>query len=304
MRFRSVIATLALAPLLLGASAPIRLQPSSRWVLDHPENSCRLARSFGEGKDRTVVVFEGVGQGEMDMLVVGKPVESWRVKVPAKFLPIQRRGFNGNAATSAKSGNPALLWPHVPMLLDSTIERLAKRAFEERPKPGVRPRPVDLAEEAALRAEREQFAAAANELEIDVRSEKPLILETGSLAEPAKMFDQCNRDSLRASGVDPDLEDKIVLPPWPIDRLHWMSADDYPPSMWSTHNESEVSFRLLVDRAGNVTKCTSLSHFRHKEFDEVVCAKLTQRAKFAPAELADGTKVPSYYVNRVIFQMH
>jgi hypothetical protein len=83
-----------------------------------------------------------------------------------------------------------------------------------------------------------------------------------------------------------------------------MSADDYPPSMWSTHNESEVSFRLLVDRAGNVTKCTSLSHFRHKEFDEVVCAKLTQRAKFAPAELADGTKVPSYYVNRVIFQMH
>ena len=303
MRFRSAIFCLALAPLLIGASEPIRLQPTSKWVLDRPENSCRLSRSFGDGKDKTVVVFEGVGPGEMDMLVVGKPLDSWRVGVPAKFLPIQNKSFNGEAATSAKSGDPALLWSHVPMLLDSTLQRLSERARAERPQPGVRPRPVDLAEQAALRAEREQFAAAANAIEIDVRREKPVLLETGSLGEPVKMFDQCLRDSLRAWGADPDLEDKIARRPWPMDRAHWLTADDYPPEMASTHNESEVSFRLLVDAAGNVSKCTSLSHFRHKEFDAVVCAKLTQRAKFAPAELADGTKVPSYYVNRVVFQL-
>jgi hypothetical protein len=28
-----------------------------------------------------------------------------------------------------------------------------------------------------------------------------------------------------------------------------------------------------------------------------------KRARFEPAELADGTKVPSYYVNRVKFRM-
>jgi hypothetical protein len=28
-----------------------------------------------------------------------------------------------------------------------------------------------------------------------------------------------------------------------------------------------------------------------------------KRARFEPAELADGTKVPSYYIRRVIFRM-
>jgi hypothetical protein len=303
MRFRSAIASLALASVLIGAAQPVRLKPTSKWVIDHPENSCRLSRSFGDGKDRTVVVFEAVGPDEMDMLVVGKPLDSWRVGVPAKFLPVQSKGFIGKPATSARNGDPALLWSHVPMLSDATVERLRRRDAAKHPQPGVRPPPANLIEQATLHVEREQFAGAANALEIEVRREKPLVLDTGSLAEPVKSFDQCIRESLRAWGADPDLEDKITRRPWPIDRAHWLTADDYPERMVSTHNEAEVSFRLLVDATGKVTKCTSLSHFRHKEFDEVVCVKLTQRARFAPAELADGTKVPSYYINRVVFEL-
>jgi protein TonB len=64
-----------------------------------------------------------------------------------------------------------------------------------------------------------------------------------------------------------------------------------------------VSVRLLVDASGKVTNCTSLSHFDAPEFNKVVCEKFKARARFEPAELADGTKVPSYYVNRVIFKM-
>jgi protein TonB len=67
--------------------------------------------------------------------------------------------------------------------------------------------------------------------------------------------------------------------------------------------ESVVKVRVLVDATGHVTKCTSLSHFNAPEFNKITCEKFSARARFEPAELADGTKVPSYYVNKVHFRI-
>ena len=130
-----------------------------------------------------------------------------------------------------------------------------------------------------------------------------MILETGSLGEAIRLFDKCSRDSLRDWGVDPDLEDKIVRPVWTPNIANWFSASDYPSEMVMQGVQSEVKFRLLVDASGRVTKCTSLTHFSQPEFAQVVCDRIMKRARFEPAELADGTKVPSYYVNRVVFKM-
>jgi TonB family protein len=140
-------------------------------------------------------------------------------------------------------------------------------------------------------------------LEIDARRSRPVILETGSLGAAIKMFDQCSRDSLRDWGVDPDVEDKIVRRVWAPDVLRWFSSRDYPGAMLMQGKESEVRVRLLVDAAGDVSKCASLSHFNEPDFNRAVCGKFMKRAKFHPAELADGTKVPSYYINRVVFKM-
>ena len=137
------------------------------------------------------------------------------------------------------------------------------------------------------------------ELEIDSRRNRPVILETGSLGEAIKTFDTCNRDSLRDWGVDPDVEDKIARRPWSPNVSSWFTPEDYPGAMQMQGKQSEVRVRLLVDAAGKVTKCTSLSHFDEPEFNRVTCDKFMKRAKFLPAELADGTKVPSYYINRV-----
>jgi len=67
--------------------------------------------------------------------------------------------------------------------------------------------------------------------------------------------------------------------------------------------ESVVKVRLLVDATGKPTKCTSLSHFKESSFNDVVCAKFMDRAHFEPAELADGTKVPSFYTTVITFMM-
>ena len=301
MRVRALICA-ALTPVLVAASQPVRLQPSSPWVVNYAENSCRLLRTFGEGKDKTTLQFEADAPGRMDMLVIGKPLDPWQQDVAASFLPVQHKPFTGHAAVDSKTGAPAALWPHVEMLPDEMIARLQKIAIKMRPGSGVRPPPVDLAEQAAERNARQQFASAATELRVEGHAHA-VILETGSLGDPIKAFDQCLRDSLRDWGVNSDIEDKIVRPVWAPDVARWFSPNDYPRDMIMRGEQSEVSVRLLVDATGKVTKCTTISHFDAPEFNRVVCAKFMSRAHFEPAELADGTRVPSYYANRIIFKM-
>lgn len=303
MRIKAVIACAVLAPLLAGATQPVRLKPSSPWVLDYAENSCRLMRTFAEGDAKTTLLFESDAPGDMEMLVIGKDLESYGDQVPARFLPVPSKPFDGGPAVSVERKLPAVLWPHVHLLPESTEARLEAKAKAARKRPRVRPPALDLAEEAAIRSERQNFASKATELEIRSRRSRPVILETGSLGEPVRLFSKCLRDSLRDWGVDPDLEDRIARPVWAPNPAQWFSSSDYPSAMMAQGEQSEVSVRLLVDASGRVTKCTSLSHFKASEFNQIVCDKMMKRGKFEPAELADGTKVPSYYTNRVVFRM-
>ena len=59
----------------------------------------------------------------------------------------------------------------------------------------------------------------------------------------------------------------------------------------------------MVDATGKITNCTSLSHFDAPQFNKVVCDIFKKRAQFEPAELADGTKVASYYTVNIRFKM-
>jgi len=306
MRLCLTIACAAIAPVLVAASQPVRLQPSSPWDVDYGENSCRLIRTFAEGKGKTVLVFESAGPGQMDLLVVGNGLKGYggdSDNVPARFLPVGGKPFGGFAARSAETGAPGILWSKVRLLPDALADQLEKeeQQRERIAKSGARPPALDPAEEASVKAARLAFAAQANELEIGDR--RKVILETGPLGEPIKLFDQCGRDSLRDWGVDPNLEDKIVRPVWAPHPERWFSPQDYPKDMIYAGQESDVEVRLLVDDTGRPTKCTAISHFKEKEFNQVVCDAFMKRARFEPAELADGTKVASYYIQRVNFRM-
>jgi hypothetical protein len=302
MRISALLSCAAVAPLLMAAVQPIRLQPSSPWVVDYAENSCRLVRTFGEGKDKTKFALESESPGQVDMLVIGKPLSNYSEEVPARFLPVQMKPIKGRSAQAVDTHDPAILWPRVSLLPDDTAEE-KRSADESRSKLFGRPPPIDLADKARWKAMRQDFAAKATELEIATRRTRPVILETGSLGEAIKTFDECGRESLRDWGVDPDVEEKIVRPLWAPDVAKWFGPQDYPQAMLVRWEESVVKVRLLVDATGKPTKCTSLSHFKEASFNDVVCDKFMRRAHFEPAELADGTKVPSYYTNIVVFRM-
>lgn len=304
MRIRPFVAAVAVFPSLVRAAEPIHLAPSSPWAVDYAQNSCRLVRHFGQGSDATILALESQAPGALDMMIVSKRAETMDEQAWARFVPMQTKlieGIGGRA--TEKSSEPVLLFPNVSLLTDDETAAEKKTEKEQEAHPNVRPAAVSLNERAARRDARQSFASSTTAIEFYAGRNRPVILDAGSLGEPIKAFDECSRDSLRDWGVDPDVEDKIVRPAWAPKPAAWFSAADYPQKMIRNLEESVVKVRVLVDATGRVTKCTSLSHFNEPEFDKITCDRFTSRAHFEPAELADGTKVPSYYVNTVIFRI-
>lgn len=294
MRFRCLVACAVTAPMLIAATEPVRLQPSSQWIVDYAENSCRLIRTFGEDKSETSLLLESTSPERIDMVATGTPLRSDTEEVGARFLPVGGKTFGGRRAKTVKGGVPVILWSDVPLWPAQLAEKFERESAERISKPSVRPPPINLIERATQRSQRQQFIEKIRGLEIETRRNQPVILETGPMGDAIRMFDKCSRDSLTDWGVDPDLEDKIVRPVWSPNALKWLDDDDWPLAMLRGGSESDVNVRLLVDASGKATKCTSLSHFEAKEFNQVTCNAIMKRAKFEPAELADGTKVPSY----------
>src|SRR3954451_2056936 len=293
MRIRLAVACVAVAPLLVSATEPVRLKPSSPWVLNYGDEVCRLSRAFGEGETTTVLAFESEALGHMDMAASGKPLHGGGDQVPARFLPVQTeptQGFRGKD----HNGSPAVAWSTFALLSEAAVALSKQREQEEKRHPDVRPPARDVAEAGRLRTEQRTFAARAMELEIATKRNQPVILETGSMGAALGALDKCVRDSMRAWGVDPAVEDKIARPVWTRDPRAWFSSADYPAASLQKGAQSDVRVRLNVDAAGRPTHCTPLTHFEDPRFSQVVCATFMRRARFEPAELADGTKVPSY----------
>jgi hypothetical protein len=303
VRIKLLIAGLAALPCLASAATPIHLTPSSPWVLDYAENSCRLIRQFGQGSDQTKLALESEAPGALDMVLIGKPLGTFDEEAPAKFLPVPSKPMKAIVGRSTDKYLPMLLFSTVELLSADAAAAEERKQAERKAHPEVRPPAETLAEQAAKKAQRQAFAANTTAIQVDARRNRPVILDTGSLGEAIKAFDQCSRDSLRDWGVDPDVDDRIVRSVWAPAPSKWFSPDDYPRDMLVRGQESTVKVRVLVDATGRVTKCTSLSHYTEPEFNKITCDKFTARAHFEPAELADGTKVPSYYVNKIIFRI-
>lgn len=300
MRFSFAICVAAAMPFLLAATEPMRLEPSGKWVIDYADNSCILSRTFGTGTNLTKLQIESGSPGSFNMLILGVPVESRSDEVPQRFLPLQAKAMMGKPVMSALNV-PGVLWSNVPILPDAEVAKRDRLLAEVRRKPKVRPPATSLAEQAEIRSQRAAFSAGITAVEIEPRRNHRVSLTTGSLGPAIKILEKCNRDSLADWGVDVKIEDQIVRPAWPSRPGLGLSSYIYPKKMLAIGAQSDVTVRVLVDANGKVTKCTAFSRFDSPEFVDTVCAVVNKNAQFAPAELADGTKVPSYFSTVVSF---
>ena len=290
---------LMLSASVASAKEPVVLEPLSPWNLRYEENSCQLVRAFGDKAAPTVMVLERVSpESNLTLMVFGKGLNSRMGNGDAKaaFLPFRANQLDGGGvAETADKKQPAIYWTGVRF----RSKPEDKRVVEARRKQELR----DLAFEAAELSREAEITKAITGLEITERGNRKVVLKTGPINRAHSMMRECAREQLVHWGVDPGIQDKIVRPAKsirPFFRLFDISS--YPPEAVRKGDQSVVKARLLIDNTGSVTSCTSLTAYRAPGFSEVVCDRL-KRAKFHPAELADGTKVPTYETATIKFVM-
>src|SRR5690242_14834080 len=123
----------------------MHLAPSTPWVVDYGDNSCRLIRRFGQGKDLVIFALESEAPGAVDMLISGKPLETSSEEVPAKFIPLQSKPMLGHVGQSTDNGDPLVLWSYgVWLLPDDARTAEEKRDKERRANPRNRPPAMSL----------------------------------------------------------------------------------------------------------------------------------------------------------------
>lgn len=297
---RLLIAALSLG--LIAESMPARaqdvvhLKPSTPWVVDYADDSCRLARTFGTGAEKVTLFLD---QFQPDagfyMTVGGEPVRTRRgllnVKLRFRFGPTETEQ-EASADTGTLGGAPALLVNMSQRL--GPLSNAEKAAQEAATKSGDRYEVPDVSRERQ---------AAVKFLQI-IGTPEELVLETGAMDKALGVLSECAWDTVADWGLD--VEQQKTLKRGPVARggsQTWFSGDDYPPRMVRGNYQGTVYYRLIVDETGKPTSCHVQRSTRPKDFDEAVCRIVMRRGRFEPAKDANGKPVPSFWSQAITFRM-
>lgn len=128
-------------------------------------------------------------------------------------------------------------------------------------------------------------------------------IRTKSIAPKLKALRECEAEQLASVGVDPTILATIKTPPKakkPFASL--FSTDDYPRMSVIGRESGPVRVALLIDEAGNVSKCVVIASSGFRLLDQATC-KPSSRMKYEPALDANGEPVPSVHVSRVVWSI-
>lgn len=289
-------ALLSSAPVATAAKEPLRLAPSSKWLVNYAEDSCRMARNFGEGDQRVMLIADRYEPGEMlQISFYGQPARTRNdSEVELRFGPdevSQKIGFY-----------PSTLGEKTPGLTLQTSIRIAPLTGEQEKAQEQATKTGDFAYTAPDIGPAREAAVHFIEVQRPVRT--PFILETGSLGPPLAALRKCTDELLGHWGIDVAKHAGLTRHVTPKkDPSRWMTSYDYPPDMLAQGARAIVKFRLNIDEQGRPTECHIQQSTRPQAFDEAVCKAIMRNARFEPALDAAGTPIASYWVNTVRFHM-
>lgn len=278
------------------ANEPRRLSPSSPWHLDYSEDSCNLARTFGEGDESiTVVMRRYEPTSSFGMTMAGRSFRHARVGNDAtlRFGPHEAQQqvsyFTGDLGEF-----PALIFRGQIRVAPNTAEESAAEAE------------LDLSDYGSFWREsiEPERMAAIEHLFVDARGVSPVILIMDSFDDAFEAFDQCIDELVTHWGIDVERHQTLLRPAWPVGSPgEWIRSSDYPRDMLRRGGQAIINFRLNVDENGGVSGCHIQQRTRPEGFEDLVCRLLTERGEFEPALDADGIPIASYYVSAVQFQI-
>lgn len=288
---------------LVGATVPAQaidppqiLAPSSPWVVNYAEDSCRLIRTFGGDDKQVRLEFRMFApQNSFWLLVSGKPIGTpplGTTKIASRFLPDDKDTPITALSGKLDQASPAIMF-RASFDTRDMREALAKeyRTDHEAYRRDVRG--IDAARETQV-----------NGLEIRLESGARITLRLGAMHAPMEAVRACLDNLLQSWGVDPKTQKSLMHEPVPvIDPGNWLKSSDYPQKMLEQGYNDSVNFRLTVDATGKPVACSVLTMESRPEFIAATCDKLMKRASFKPALDAQGKPVASIYVSTVIWTL-
>lgn len=256
----SLLALVSAAPLSLQeAPPPAPLAADGGWVVDYADNACNVARVFGKGKQRVMLALVLVPGRETSQLILNSPYDG-KEKIRQADLVITTGPDSPPITAFAMSGSVK----HGARLLQASI-----------------------AADDLARIE------SAKSLVFKHRGQT-LHLATNGMKKPLAMALTCEDDLLRTWGSDPVAFRSIAVRAKATQSpATWVMHTDYPNESMRAGETGTVGVRLSIAADGQVTECKVITSSTFPRLDQQTCAMLRKRARYEPAQQADGTKIPS-----------
>lgn len=265
------------------------LAPSSKWVMDYADDSCRLMRSFGTGDDQVVAQFIRYAPGaRFDFHLIGKPLGHQSNHPVARVrFGIDGEFIRGEAMAGSAGKLPALFL--AGRLDNFDTGKLGHSDFAK----------MDAAQLAALDSIAPELEAAVTSATIRL-SDRTVTLHLNTMGAPMAALRKCTTDLVKLWGLDPAEQEALSIKPQPANNpAGWLRIADYPAGSLIRGEQAIIRYRLMIDSTGRPTACSIQSAIAKGNFADVSCALLKRRARFQPALAADGTARPSYSVGKV-----
>lgn len=288
---------------VLGKDTPNIIKPSSAWVVDYKEDSCRLMRQFGQGDDVVVAIFNRYSPGPyFQLTLAGKPVARNLGKAGGR-ASLQFGPAEQAQQIEFLSGETGGL---VAMIIPRAMTVAAPQA--EVPEAEV-PGDDEAAQESEARARPAPIVAperiaAVRTLTVDRHMMAPVTLELGNMGKAFGALDTCIDDLLKKWAIDPVHYKTLSRYARPLESpSEWLTTFDYPDKMVRERQSALVQFRLIVGADGTPRSCLIQESTRPKAFDDAVCGAVMKRARFAPALDSEGKAMDSLWQHSVQFRM-
>jgi len=275
------------------APQAVRLAPSSKWHVNFAVDSCRLARLFGDGEQKTLFYIERYEPGDaFSMVLAGKPFRRprYREKIAIRFGDGISEDERAYTIGEVGEYQPAIIFSGLRLDLKPLPE-------DDDNDNGDAEMPDVFGQEIP-----ESVETAIQTIEIRHKNGAPVILETGSLGDPMKVLRSCTDDMLKHWGINLDKHRAIAKLPKPKSSPgRWLTYRDYPTDLLRKGYQGYVQVRLSVDANGKPTNCHIQQSTRPEGFDAAVCRGLMRKARFEPAVTQSGEAIASYWRTAVRF---
>lgn len=256
----------AIQPASTSVATP--LKPASPWNVQYAERMCILAREFGEGDAKILLVFRPAMFSDQIRIVVVKQTSTGSVE-------------RGQAKLSIDGGAP--------------LQARFVQGFNK--VEGIRATAIDLKESdlAPLKTARQMRIQAGK-----------LDMAFAPTAVPAAMktLDRCQKDLLVSWGMDPKLVDSIAtFPVLAGGVVRLFSTNDYPSTAIMSKEEGTSGVRFWVSKDGKIRECEVVESSHSASLDRQTCSIISKRGRFSPARTSSGEAVESIGYVRVRWEL-